>query len=77
VRVIRRRKVAKNPGVTIVGLDGEVTSRLYRIPSDYMPNAGNVVYLTPGAWRDSLRYTANARRVLPSPFAMIRAMTAP
>ena len=77
VRVIRRKPMAENPGITVVGMDGETTQRLYRAATSYFPNSGRRVYLTPGAWQEGLRYTENARRMLPSAAAMIRAMTAP
>jgi integrase len=75
-RVIVRRKMRSNGTASIVGLHGEQATRLYALPHGMRANSGSEhrVYLTPEAWLDSGRYTANARQAMPSPFAMLRAM---
>ena len=77
--VLRKRgKLTANQSVSLFYVEGqEIPTRMYAIVTDYAPNRGDLMIMTPWAWLRKGQYIANAQRILPSPFAMIRAMTAP
>ncbi len=70
--VIRRKKLKPNCILSITSLPGENVQRFYRM--NYDPESKHRVYVSPGALQRTTRYMANARRALPSPFAIIRAI---
>ena len=75
-RLIRNGR-GRQRGARIIGTPGERVRLLYRVnlDGDLAPNPKRVLYLTLNALEESRAVFADARRLLPSPFAMIRAMT--
>ncbi len=61
--------------VTVRRLPGERPATLYQVAHDFKPNEGPRSFYSLGVWRQERAMLANQEAVLPSPFAMIHAMS--
>jgi hypothetical protein len=72
--VVRRTKKLKaNSSLSVYSMPGENVTHLHRL--SYEPNGEHQVYVSPGVIQRTNRMFANARQALPSPFAMMRAIS--
>jgi site-specific recombinase XerD len=73
--VSSRRMKVNGRTVTVRRLPGEVPGTLYQVAHDFKPNEGPRAFYSLGVWRQEKAMLANQESALPSPFAMIHAMS--